>query len=233
MVSRASALTSLVIRTQRAGNVAFDRLFRVDTAGIVGFKQLGFGPEVGEYYMPSNWVNIIGLWRILRGLHVQKSDGFLDLGCGKGQVVFLAAHFPFGRVRGIDLSSDLIAVARSNMDPEKHRFRCDSVDLVVGDAADYAIPEDVTMCYLYHPFPRPVMQQVMAHLDASLAANPRRMHIFYLEAFDTDLLEAHGFRQARRIRRLRQFVRDPQPPAGQGDGVRPPAVQADEVGRPA
>jgi SAM-dependent methyltransferase len=222
-VVRASALSSVVAHTQHLGNSAFDRIFGIDTAGVVGPAELGFGPEIGNHYVPSNWVNLIGVMRMLRGLHVQSGDGFLDLGCGKGQVVFLAAHFPFGQVHGIDLSEDLISVARRNLDPGKHHFRCAHVDLVAGDAADYAIPTDVTVCYLYHPFPRPVMERVMAHVDASLAAHPRRMHLFFLEATDVDLLEAHGFRQARRIRRLRQFVRDPGPPAGQGDGAGVPA----------
>jgi SAM-dependent methyltransferase len=222
-VARALALSSVVARTQHLGNSAFDRLFHIDTAGIVGPAELGFGPEVGNHYVPSNWVNLIGVMRMLRGLHPQRSDGFLDLGCGKGQVIFLAAHFPFGQVHGVDISPELISVARRNLDPGKHHFRCGQVDLVASDATDYVIPSDVTVCYLYHPFPRPVMQQVLAHLDASLAADPRRFHLLYLEATDVDLLEAHGFRQARRIRRLRQFVRDPGPPA----------VQADEVGRPA
>ena len=208
-MARASVLTSLVARTQHLGNAAFDRLFRIDTAGIVGQAELGFGPETGNHYQPSNWVNLIGVVRMLRTLKVGREDGFLELGCGKGQVVFLAARFPFGRVIGLDLSEDLISVARRNMDPGKHRFQCQHVELVVGDAADYAIPDDVTICYLYHPFPRPVMERVMAHLDASLAARPRRMHILYLEVSDADLLVAHGFHETRTIRRLRQFVREP------------------------
>jgi SAM-dependent methyltransferase len=185
----------------------FDRAFGVDTAGHVGGPELGFGPDTGNPYQPSSWVNLIGLVRMLRAMDIDRHDVFLDLGCGKGQVVFVAAYFPFGHVIGLDLSEQLISIARHNLDPGRHRFRCPEIDLVVGDAADYPIPTDVNVCYLYHPFPRPVMERVMARLDASWDAHPRDIRLFYLEAADADLLAAHGFRETRRIRRLRQYVR--------------------------
>ncbi len=208
--------TTVVSGVQRLGNAAFDRVFRVDTAGFIDVPELGFETDCGRAYMPSNWINLISLARMMRALDIGDDDTFLDLGCGKGQVLFVAAHFRFGRVIGIDLCKDLVSVARRNMDPGRHRFKAGKVDLVVGDAAEYQVPADVNVCYLYNSFPRHVLERVMARLDASLVAHPRRMRILYLELVDADVLAAHGFREVRRIRRLRQFVRseprrEPQP----------------------
>jgi SAM-dependent methyltransferase len=205
-------LSSIVARMQHLGNVAFDRVAGIETAGLVDRSQLGFEPDTGNPYQPSNWVNLIGFVRMLRALHIGGGDTFLELGCGKGQVLFVAAHFPFGRVVGLDLSEDMIAVARRNMDPTKHRFRCQDVDLVVGDAAELRIADDVNVCYLYNAFPRPVLERVLDNLDVSLAAHPRRMRLFYLELEEPGVIAAHGYREVRRIRRLRQFVRDPGAP---------------------
>jgi SAM-dependent methyltransferase len=200
-----------IARAQRLGDRTFDRVMGIDTASPVETAQLGFGPETGNPYVPSNWVNLIGLARMLRALDGGPGTGFLDLGCGKGQVIFLVARtFPFRHIVGLDLSEEMIASARRNLDPARHRFRSPNVELVVGDAGDYPIPGDVDTCYLYNPFPRPVMERVMAQLDATLAAHPRRMRLFYLESPDADLLVQHGFREVRRIRRLRLFVREPE-----------------------
>jgi SAM-dependent methyltransferase len=194
---------------QRAGNVVFDRLMGIDTAGIVETSELGFGQDVGRPYHPSNWVNLVAFVRMMRAVDIGRDSAFIDLGCGKGQVAFVAARFfPFARVIGLDLSQDLIAVARSNLDPARHRFRSRKVDLVVGDAAGYAVPVDVDTVYMYNPFPRSILERVIERVDASLAARPRRLRLFYLEAADADLLIAAGFRETRRIRRLHLFERD-------------------------
>ncbi len=210
--------TTVVSRVQRLGNAAFDRVFHIETAGFIDVSELGFEPDCGRPYMPSNCVNLISLARMMRALDIGAGDVFLDLGCGKGQVLFVAAHFRFGRVIGIDLCKDLVTVARRNLDPGKHRFRAGRMDLVVGDAAEYQVPDDVNVCYLYNSFPRPVLERVMAQVDASLVASPRRMRILYLELEDADVLATHGFREVRRIRRLRQFVRvEPQQAPQPGD----------------
>lgn len=193
---------------QGLGNRGLDRIFGIETATPVDLSELGFGSDTGSPYQASNWVNLIGLVRVLRELEVAPSDVFLDLGCGKGQVLFVAAHFPFGRVIGLDVSERMISVARRNLEPARRGFRAGGVDLLVEDAAEYEWPAAVNTCYLYNPFPRPVMDRVLANLDASLAECPRRMRLLYLEAVDADLLRARGFREARSIRRLRLFARD-------------------------
>jgi SAM-dependent methyltransferase len=198
-----------VAGVQHLGDVLFDRWFGIETATPVGHEALGFGPESGIPYQAANWLNVILLVRMLRGIRVTSDDVFIDIGCGKGQAVFVAAHFPFDRVVGVDLSADLISIARRNLDPSRHRFACPRIDLVAADAAAFTFPSDVNTCFLYNPFPRPIMERVVANIETSLSAHPRRMRVFYLNAVDGDLLVAHGYRQVRRIRQLRQYVRDP------------------------
>jgi len=63
----------------------------------------------------------------------------LDIGCGTGQgTLFLAREFPQGRVRGVDLSEEMIraAVAKVGLDPEGR------IAFKVGDAASLPYPDD-------------------------------------------------------------------------------------------
>jgi SAM-dependent methyltransferase len=73
-------------------------------------------------------------------LHVSPApERILDVGCGTGEgTLFLAREFPQARVRGIDLSEEMIraAVAKVGLDPEGR------VAFKVADAASLPYPDD-------------------------------------------------------------------------------------------
>jgi SAM-dependent methyltransferase len=73
-------------------------------------------------------------------LHVDRSpERILDIGCGTGEdALFLAREFPQARVRGVDLSEEMIraAVAKVGLDPEGR------IAFKVGDAASLPYPDD-------------------------------------------------------------------------------------------
>jgi ubiquinone/menaquinone biosynthesis C-methylase UbiE len=73
-------------------------------------------------------------------LHVDRPpERILDVGCGTGEgALFLAREFPQARVRGVDISEEMIraAVAKVGLDPEGR------VAFKVGDAARLPYPDD-------------------------------------------------------------------------------------------
>lgn len=73
-------------------------------------------------------------------LHVSPApERVLDVGCGTGAAtLFLAREFPQARVRGVDISEEMIAaaVAKVGLDPEGR------VAFKVGDAAALPYPDD-------------------------------------------------------------------------------------------
>src|SRR5262249_19084439 len=56
-------------------------------------------------------------------------DVFIDLGAGKGRVVALAAQYPFRRVQGVEISPQLVAAARVNLERCRPFLRCPDVEL--------------------------------------------------------------------------------------------------------
>ena len=106
---------------------------------------------------------------------------FVDLGCGKGKPLLVAASYPFRRLVGVDISPACIAVARRNVarygpepvDPAR-------VELVVADAQDFPFPPDPLVVYLYNPFPGAVLERVVANLEASLRERPRPCAVVYV-----------------------------------------------------
>jgi SAM-dependent methyltransferase len=191
--------------TLRARQIVSDGLFErrqgIETGGHVDLEDLGLAGTDRIRYEPSGWLD---LRRILRRGDVGPGDVFIDLGSGKGRVVLQAARYPFGRVIGVELSHELTRMARANLEATRQRLRCRDVELVTADMTQYAIPDDVTVAYLYNPVRGESFQAVVDQLIASVDRRPRTVRVIYRTPLEHGRLDATGrFRLMRVARGLR------------------------------
>ncbi|OAI38742.1 hypothetical protein AYO39_00765 [Actinobacteria bacterium SCGC AG-212-D09] len=135
-----------------------------------------FEPDL-VHYEPSSWLAL--RWG-LRHVHAGPEDVLVDFGCGKGRVICEAARRPFARVVGVEISQRLLDVAHENVDRNRRRFSCQSIELVNADAAEWEVPDDMTVAYLYHPFAGAVFDRVLENIARSLRRNPRRVRLVYV-----------------------------------------------------
>lgn len=178
-----------------------ERRARIRTTGIITPEELGFTSAYSVRYEASRWNT---LKCILRRREVGPTDVFIDFGAGMGRVLYQAAmRYPFHRVEGVELSPELTAVARENLDRHLHRFRCGDVRVVTCDALDYEVPDDLTIAYFYNPFNGPVFASVIDRLVESVQRRPRRLRVVYLNPVEEQRLLDAGFREVRRLRGLR------------------------------
>jgi SAM-dependent methyltransferase len=149
-----------------------------EASGIVWLREQGLeGPERNSY-APTPWGF---LKRMLPVTEVSERDVFLDAGCGMGRVLLEAGlHYPFARVEGVELMPRLADSARAVLQRNEDRLRCRAWKVVTSDALDYAVPDDVTVAYLYDPFTGSVFETVMRGLEASVERHPRRLRIVYV-----------------------------------------------------
>jgi len=171
----------------------FDRRFAVDTAGLLDLPELKFDPRFRHAvnYRPTPRPVF---FRMLRRLDVDYSSFvFIDFGCGKGKVLFLAAELPFTRIVGIELSSKLFRVAENNLRNYLGPRTCNAVQLVCMDASEYEIPEGRAIYYFYNPFTAEVMRKVLENIRRSLAATPRETYVVYFNHVLKDVLDESGF----------------------------------------
>ena len=95
-------------------------------------------------------------------------------------MVYIAArNYPFGRVIGVEIASALTAVARENVDRMRSKLRCQDVEFVTSDAAQWEVPDDLTYVYMFNPFGGEIFRQVLANLCASLDRCPRSLKLLY------------------------------------------------------
>ncbi len=161
-----------------ASSLGLDLYFRVETRGTISVEALGTPPEFSDMYAPVAW---FGLPPILKRFNVGAGDVFLDLGCGKGRALFIAARFPFGRVIGVELAESLAITARRNCASflRRRRVSCAEIQIVHADAAEFEIPSDVTVVFMSNPFHDVPLDRVLENLRGSLYLNPRRLRIIY------------------------------------------------------
>jgi SAM-dependent methyltransferase len=125
-------------------------------------------------YVPTSYRN---LRAALRLVELKPSDVLLDFGCGLGRVVIdVARRHRIKRVIGIDLSGDFVEIARRNIATAQKKL-VTKIDVAKIDAANFVIPDDVTIAFLFNPFHGHVLDSVLKNLRHSLDRNPRELRI--------------------------------------------------------
>jgi hypothetical protein len=186
---------------RRAGVEALERRARIRTHGRIDLHELGVAGRHRVHYEPSPW---LALRRVLPRREVGPDDVLIDLGSGKGRIVYQAAkRYDLGRVIGVELSAELTAAARANLAGRHGALRCADIELVTADVLDYDLPDDVTIVYLHNPFTGPVFAGVVARLLASQERRPRPLRIVYSNPVEERQLLDAGFEVHRRVRGLR------------------------------
>jgi SAM-dependent methyltransferase len=155
-----------------------DRRFGIETALPVPLHKMSLPdrvyPDAVEYQPTPPSV----FTRILKDLPVQLDRfTFVDVGCGKGLVLLLAADHPFERIVGIDCAPEMCAQALRNLsgycNPGQ---RCHSIDILCMDAGDYSFPQKELVIYLFNPFGVRVIRRVLTNL---FARGPQETWIVY------------------------------------------------------
>jgi SAM-dependent methyltransferase len=158
--------------------VAFDVRHRVRTRGILKHEKVGAFTDAFRYEATPRW-------RIKKSLGAVPVDpqrfAFVDLGCGRGLVLLLAARRGFRRIIGVELSHDLAEVARANAASYRGRGADTSrIDVVEADATTWEPPQEPVVIYIYNSFARPGFERLARTIGDSLRAHPREMYVVYM-----------------------------------------------------
>ena len=175
---------------RRAGRFV-DRRLGTETAGACEESELGLDPARSVGYDPSRWLALPGS---LPRAELTERDVFADLGSGKGRVVLQAAqYYPFKRVIGVEFSPELNRIARQNLQARQDRLRCPDVELVTGDVAEWAPPEDLTLVWMFNPFRGELFSTVIERLAELVQRRGTPLRIIYLNPTEHErLMRARG-----------------------------------------
>jgi SAM-dependent methyltransferase len=165
--------------------IDFDAIHGTDTEGFVGMDAL---PEVvgvnARYAWGYDPTPVEAFDEIMAelGSRVDLSTlAFVDIGCGKGRVVMMAAERPFRYVYGIEFTRTLFEIAVKNWPSKPAPFAFE-------DAVQYEFPYNPLAIYMANPFDRPVTAIVMARLEMSLRENKREAWLINYKPTQRDLI---------------------------------------------
>jgi SAM-dependent methyltransferase len=106
---------------------------------------------------------------------------FIDLGCGKGRMLIVAAELGFKSCIGVEFADELADLAAKNVAASGFK----TIDIVHGDAGAYAFGDDRFVLYLFNPFSKQVMERVRDNLlqlpranYCIIYKNARERHLF-------------------------------------------------------
>jgi SAM-dependent methyltransferase len=92
---------------------------------------------------------------------------FIDIGCGKGRMLLVASALPFRRFVGIELRKEIYDQAVMNF-RRNPRAASQNVECMNINALDFEFPDEKMVIYLFNPFGKEVLRDVLNNLGRSL-----------------------------------------------------------------
>lgn len=132
----------------------------------------------GEYYesKPFDHSSIDHVFEEIKNLPCEKS--FMDIGCGKGQILLMAVMSEMVKVGGIEWNADIAKICRNNMN------KLDvSADIVTGDATEYKDIDGYSIFFLYNPFGENGVRKVVHNILESRKRRNRDIFLVYGNPF--------------------------------------------------
>jgi SAM-dependent methyltransferase len=170
-----------------------EKKYGINTTGADELNKLekqGVDISHATIYMP---VSYLLLEEIFQQLPEIPRNHFLDIGCGKGRALCVAAHQGFKQVTGLDFARDLCEAAKENLSITKQKLPELIYEVINNDAFYFEIPDDVDCIFFFNPFDEIIMSGVVNNIFTSLQNNPRKINIIYVNPLHKELFLKAGF----------------------------------------
>jgi len=168
----------------------YDATYGFDTYSWVPVDKLDVSDSQKKHAVLYQATRVIPLRRLFKKLNIPKDCSFIDIGCGKGRVLLLAAEYGFEEVKGVEFSSHLTEIANKNIATYKAQFSSITFfDVINIDAADYKFDNIEDVFFLYNPFDEVILKKVLDNICESLKQYNRRVWMIYANAVHRELIE--------------------------------------------
>jgi SAM-dependent methyltransferase len=147
----------------------FDREHGIETSGFVSTTECATEDVPEEQINPYGASQPSIVRKMLASLPEPARYAFVDLGCGKGRPLVVASEFPFRRVVGVELSPQLVQLARANAATiaARHPART-PIEIQIGDATTVLPPAERVVYFLYNSFGRQLVKALVENIERQL-----------------------------------------------------------------
>ena len=158
-------------------------------------EERGIDTDHSTIYMPVSYSLLEEMIEQLNRLTNSSFNHFLDIGCGKGRALCVAANKGFGKVTGIDFSKEFCKAAEKNLSMTRKQFPDLQYKIINNDAFYFEIPNDVDCIFMFNPFDDVIMSGVAENILESFEINSRPITLIYVNPLYKEELLAVGFKQ--------------------------------------
>ena len=160
----------------------------------------GNNKKHAEIYQGANYFLLESVLRYLQNIGANKN--IIDYGCGKGRVLAVAAFYGFNKITGIEFSEELCNEARKNIAPLQLRFPKKVFNVILINAIDYKIEDNVNVFFFFNPFNEIVMNKIITDILTSINKNKRIIHVAYINPRHKQLFINEGFTEVFYIKKM-------------------------------
>lgn len=173
----------------------FDRKYGTDTFTWSGQDDVTIENDNKERGQSYQGTRIVPLRKLLNSIKsmIPANGVLVDIGCGKGRVLLIASQFGFRKARGVEYAHELCEIAKNNCAVFKRKTGSETeFQIIEADAANYVIKNDENVFFMFNPFDKVVMNEVLNNISASLKIQPRRILIIYCTPTCGSFIEQQG-----------------------------------------
>ena len=128
---------------------------------------------------------------------------FLDIGCGKGRALCVAAAYGCTKVSGIDLSKELCDTTNLNLLLIKKKYPELEYTVINNDAFYFAIPRGVDSIFLFNPFDEMIMSGVLNNIIKVTGRTNGKITVVYVNPLHKGLFTKAGFTETYYIKKMK------------------------------
>jgi SAM-dependent methyltransferase len=182
-------------------NLYGEKKYGIRTTGTDHLQKLeknGIDISHATMYMPVSYWMLEQVFKQFTG-----GNHFIDLGCGKGRALCVAAHSGFAKITGIDFSKELCQAAEENILATSQKIPGLSYQIINNDAFYFDIPKDADCLFLFNPFDEVILSGVIENILLSLEDFPRDISVIYINPMHLELFMENGFKQVHHFQRMK------------------------------
>ncbi len=180
-----------------------ERKYDINTTGadeLDSLEDKGIDTEHSTIYMPVSYdviEDVFGHYKPATFKH------FIDIGCGKGRAMCVAAQMDAQKITGIDFSKEFCDQSKLNLLKTQQKFPQLQYSVLNNDAFYYEIPADADCIFMFNPFDEVIMSGVIENIEMSLEKHPRPITIIYANPMQKHLFLEAGYKEVYHTKKMK------------------------------
>lgn len=180
-----------------------ERKYGIQTTGadeLGSLEEKGIDTGHATIYMPVSYDVIEA---IFQQYNPAGSKHFIDIGCGRGRAMCVAAQFGATKMTGIDFSKEFCDQSKLNLLKTQQDFPALQFKVLNNDAFYFEIPDDADCIFMFNPFDEVIMSGVIENIDMSLERSPRGISIIYANPMQKHLFLEAGYKEVYHTKKMK------------------------------